>query len=335
MSNAPNDDDHSRKKGIKLLMSLKNAQNVYDNYTGNSIEDYYEYLHKNDEFLESLKNEIENDELEFKNKSDDVDLIEKQSQDMLSDVDTMLQGIKELRAQIKDFKLADKVKSKMDYLKFMNNLHININTEGNQEKKNPAKSQDMFFQNKIKKDNDKNDEIQKLSDYKKYLIPKENDEDKKYKDIKEKLKKQEKQIEVMGNNIEKLKIKDEKENDDGLTGDENVDKLFREIKLANLQMDSYLRDIDDCLEMNENIEKCLDNDDDQDVKNIIMEKYGDKKEEISDVEDKKCNEKEDTKKEEKEDEKEIDKDKKEDEKEEKKEDKKEDEKEGEKEKNKQ
>ena len=293
MSKPQSQEDHSRKKGIKLLMSLKNAQNVYDNYTGNSIDEYYEYLQKNDEFLDSLKNEIENDELEFKNKSDDVDLIEKQSQDMLSDVDSMLKGIQELRAQIKDFKLANRVKSKADYLKFMNTLHIN--TEGNQEKKDPAKSQDTFFKNKIKKDNDKNDEIQKLSEYKKYLIPKENDKDKKYEDIKEKLKKQEEQIEIMGNNIEKLKINDEKENDDGLTGDENVDKLFREIKMANLQMDSYLKDIDDCLEMNENIEKCLDNDDDPEVRNIIEEKYGNKKDEINDVEDKNKKEKEDVK----------------------------------------
>ena len=45
------------------------------------------------------------------------------------------------------------------------------------------------------------------------------------------------------------------------TGDEDVDKLLNEIKMADLQMDSYLKDIDECLEMNENIEKHLDNND--------------------------------------------------------------------------
>ena len=48
---------------------------------------------------------------------------------------------------------------------------------------------------------------------------------------------------------------------DKCTGDEDVDKLLNEIKLADMKMDSYLKDIDECLLLNENIEKQLDKDD--------------------------------------------------------------------------
>ena len=45
------------------------------------------------------------------------------------------------------------------------------------------------------------------------------------------------------------------------TDDEDVDKLLKQIKMVDLQMDSYLKDIDECIEMNENIEKHLVNND--------------------------------------------------------------------------
>ena len=142
-----------------------------------------------------------------------------------------------------------------------------------------AKSQNMFY-NKIEKDfnKSKNDEINKLSEYKKYLIPKENEKEKNYQDIKEKLQKQEEQIKKLENEKkENNNITNDVDNDNGIkedieeenieddkylnlgTGDEDVDKLLNEIKMADLQMDSYLKDIDECLEMNENIEKHLDN----------------------------------------------------------------------------
>ena len=268
----------SRKKGIKLLMTLKNAQNIYNDYAGSSIEDYYNFMEKNEDFINEFKEEIENEEKEINLKNNQADIIEEKSQEMLSDVDSMLKEIKELKSRINDFKIANKIKTKRDYLKYMN--LVNLETEGgnkNNDKNELIKSQTQFY-NKIENDfNNKNDELQKLAEYKKYIIPKENEKDKDYKDIKEKLEKQEEQIKKFENEknnnkydinnkiIEEDNINFNEDNiyDDNLikgTGDEDVDKLLKEIKMADLQMDSYLKDIDECLEMNENIEKHLNND---------------------------------------------------------------------------
>jgi hypothetical protein len=270
-------------------MTLKNAQNIYDDYVGSSIEDYYNFMEKNDDFIKEFKEEIENEEQELNAKNTQADIIEEKSQEMLSDVDSMLKEISELKSKINEFKLANKIKTKRDYLKYMN--LVNVLTDGNNEEKNEknemAKSQYMFH-NKMEKDFkiNKNDEIQKLSEYKKFIIPKENEKDKDYHDIKEKLQKQEKQIKQIEK--DKINIKDneninkdiiqnindvmngdirENADDDvnvveGIsTGDEDVDKLLKEIKMVDLQMDSYLKDIDECIEMNENIEKHLVNND--------------------------------------------------------------------------
>ena len=288
MSQKPNIlNEISRKKGIKLLMTLKNAQNFYDEYVGSSIEDYYNFMEKNDDFIKEFKEEIENEEQELNAKNSQADKIEEKSQEMLSDVDSMLKEIQELKSKINEFKLANKIKTKRDYLKYMN--LVNVQTDGNNEEKNKndmAKSQFMFH-NKIEKDfkNNNNDEMQKLSEYKKYIIPKENEKDKNYKDIMEKLQKQEEQIKQMEKENDNKKInivinkninedfREQVDDDNGNgvdepdigtgtgTGDEDVDKLLNEIKMVDLKMDSYLKDIDECLEMNENIEKHLDNND--------------------------------------------------------------------------
>ena len=187
----------SRKKGIKLLMTLKNAQNIYDEYTGSSIEDYYNFMEKNDDFIKEFKEEIENEEQKLNSKNSQVDIIEEKSQETLSDVDSMLKEIRELKSRINDFKIANKIKTKRDYLKYMN--LVNIQTEG--DKNDMAKSQTMFHNNKIEKDFNKNikNEMEKLSEYKKYIIPKENQKDQNYQDIKEKLQKQEEQIKKIEN----------------------------------------------------------------------------------------------------------------------------------------
>ena len=267
----------SRKKGIKLLMTLKNAQNIYNDYAGSSIEDYYNFMEKNEDFINEFKEEIENEEKEINSKNNQADIIEEKSQEMLSDVDSMLKEIRELKSRINDFKIANKIKTKRDYLKYMN--LVNLETEGgnnNNDKNELIKSQTQFY-NKIENDfnNNKNDELQKLAEYKKYIIPKENEKDKDYKDIKEKLEKQEEQIKKFENEKNNNIINNKEEEKDDInyneddiygdnlikgTGDEDVDKLLKEIKMADLQMDSYLKDIDECLEMNENIEKHLNTD---------------------------------------------------------------------------
>ena len=50
-------------------MILKNAQNIYDDYVGSSIEDYYNFMEKNDDFIKEFKEEIENEEQELNEKN--------------------------------------------------------------------------------------------------------------------------------------------------------------------------------------------------------------------------------------------------------------------------
>ena len=266
-----------KTNGKKLLMTLNKAQNVYNNYANSSIEDYYNFMEQNDDFIKEYKEIIENEEEEINlNKKNEENNIEENSQIMLSDIDTMLKEIQELKSRINDFKLKNKIKTKRDYLKYMNlidkNNNNNINNSKNDTNNILYKSQNKFY-NKLEKNFKKNSEEEKYSQYKKYLIPKESQKEKDFINIKEKLQRQEDAIKKFEEN-QMLKEK-EKENNDKIndindadiyvnnnkcTGDEDVDKLFNEIKLADMKMDSYLKDIDECLLMNENIEKQLDED---------------------------------------------------------------------------
>ena len=257
--------------GKKLLMTLKNAQNIYNNYVNSSIEDYYDFMEQNDDFIKEYKEIIENEEEEINLNKKKEENIEENSQVMISDIDTMLKEIQELKSKINDFKIKNKIKTKRDYLKQMNLIDKNIDNTNN---KNPMyKSQNKFYNNKLEKNFKQNNEEEKYSEYKKYLIPKESQKEKDFIDIKEKLQKQEELIKQFEekekvNQKEPNEIKEENENCDNTneadiwinkcTGDEDVDKLLSEIKLADMKMDSYLKDIDECLEMNENIEKQLD-----------------------------------------------------------------------------
>ena len=283
-----------KTNGKKLLMILNKAQNVYNNYANSSIEDYYNFMEQNDDFIKEYKEIIENEEEEINlNKKNEENNIEENSQIMLSDIDTMLKEIQELKSRINDFKLKNKIKTKRDYLKYMNlidkNNTNNINNNINDTNNILYKSQNKFY-NKLEKNFKKNSEEEKYSQYKKYLIPKESQKEKDFINIKEKLQRQEDAIKKFEEN-QILKEK-EKENNDKIndineeneadiyvnnnkcTGDEDVDKLFNEIKLADMKMDSYLKDIDECLLLNENIEKQLDeneqiNDENKEVENNL------------------------------------------------------------------
>ena len=259
--------------GKKLLMTLKNAQNIYNNYANASIEDYYDFMEQNDDFIKEYKEIIENEEEEINMNKIKEENKEENSQVMISDIDTMLKEIQELKSKINDFKIKNKIKTKRDYLKQMNLIDKNIDMD-NANNKNPMyKSQNKFYNNNLEKNFKQNDEEEKYSEYKKYLIPKESQKEKDFINIKEKLQKQEELIKQFEekeklNEKEQNEIKEENENGDNTneadiwinkcTGDEDVDKLLSEIKLADMKMDSYLKDIDECLEMNENIEKQLD-----------------------------------------------------------------------------
>ena len=259
--------------GKKLLMTLKNAQNIYNNYANASIEDYYDFMEQNDDFIKEYKEIIENEEEEINMNKIKDENIEENSQVMISDIDSMLKEIQELKSKINDFKIKNKIKTKRDYLKQMNLIDKNIDMDNTNNKNPMYKSQNKFYNNKLEKNFKQNNEEEKYSEYKKYLIPKESQKEKDFIDIKEKLQKQEELIKQFEekekvNQKEQNEIKEENENCDNTneadiwinkcTGDEDVDKLLSEIKLADMKMDSYLKDIDECLEMNENIEKQLD-----------------------------------------------------------------------------
>ena len=266
-----------KTNGKKLLITLKNAQNTYNNYANSSIEDYYNFMEQNDDFIKEYKEIIENEEEEINlNKKNENNNIEENSQIMISDIDSMLKEIQELKSRINDFKLKNKIKTKRDYLKYMNLIDKNSNNDNNNNDKINLlyKSQNKFY-NKLEKSFKKNNEEEKYSQYKKYLIPKESQKEKDFINIKEKLQKQEDSIKKFEERqLLKEKEKENQENQEinsneadiyfninnKYTGDEDVDKLFNEIKLADMKMDSYLRDIDECLLLNENIEKQLDED---------------------------------------------------------------------------
>ena len=265
--------------GKKLLMTLKTAQNIYNNYANSTLEDYYSFMEQNDDFIEEYKTIIKNEEKEINQNKSNQKEIDDQSKEMITDIDIMLKEIGELKDRINDFKIRNKIKTKRDYLKYMN-LIDNNNVNNNMHIMHMNKSQNKFF-NKLEKSFKKNDEEEKYNEYKKYLIPKESQKEKDYLDIKAKLKKQQeliKQFEEKENAIKEKENNDiNKDNRNDIneadiwinkcTGDEDVDKLLNEIKLADMKMDSYLKDIDECTEMNENIEKQLDTEEETNITN--------------------------------------------------------------------
>ena len=228
--------------GKKLLMTLKTAQNIYNNYSNPSIEDYYSFMEHNEDFINEYKEIIQNEEDEINLNKNKDEKVEEISQEMLSDVNTMLKEIQELKSNINEFKLKNKIKTKQDYLKYMNLIDSrnkdNDNDINNTEKKGMFKSQNIFYNNKLEKSFKKYNEEDKYSEYKKYLIPKESQKEKDFIDIKEKLKKQEElikkieEMEIYKNNNGKENEKsnldeaDFENNINKFTGNEDVDKLL-------------------------------------------------------------------------------------------------------------
>ena len=84
-------------------MTLKNAQNIYNNYVNSSIEDYYDFMEQNDDFIKEYKEIIENEEEEINMNKIKEENIEENSQVMISDIDTMLKEIQELKSNRKYF----------------------------------------------------------------------------------------------------------------------------------------------------------------------------------------------------------------------------------------
>ena len=71
-------------------MTINNAQNIYNNFAGSSIEDYYSFMEQNDDFIKEYKEIIENEEEEINNNKNNGENVDEISKEMLSDVDVML-----------------------------------------------------------------------------------------------------------------------------------------------------------------------------------------------------------------------------------------------------
>ena len=253
-----------KNKGIKLLMKVKNSQQIYDNYTGTSIDDYYKMMRDNDLMINKMKEELDKEELEMIKESNKTNSIYEKSENMLFDVDKMIKEIQSMRQKIKDIKIKEEIQTKDDYLKLMNDIIPNNNnnsfsnaTTVNSECKDVNKNNNILLL-----ENDFKINEEKINNYKNYIIPKDEERNNNFNNIKEKLKNQENEIQQIKNqqvNRKKPKKKlRKKQNNDLLTGDSNIDKLFEEINMVNSRMDNYLKDIDECLEMNEKINRKLD-----------------------------------------------------------------------------
>lgn len=253
-----------KNKGIKLLMKVKNSQQIYDNYTGTSIDDYYKMMRDNDLMINKMKEELDKEELEMIKESNKTNSIYEKSENMLFDVDKMIKEIQSMRQKIKDIKIKEEIQTKDDYLKLMNDIIPNNNnnsfsnaTTVNSECKDVNKNNNLLLL-----ENDFKINEEKINNYKNYIIPKDEERNNNFNNIKEKLKNQENEIQQVKNqqvNRKKPKKKlRKKQNNDLLTGDSNIDKLFEEINMVNSRMDNYLKDIDECLEMNEKINRKLD-----------------------------------------------------------------------------
>ena len=259
--------------GIKMLLKLKNAQKLYDNYIGGNEnpEEYIDDIIKNEKMLNELYEETDNTKEETFAQSKKVDDMNEKSSQMIKDLDLMLKEVIETRRQLQLEKEKSKIKTKEDYLKYMNVKPYKIQTNVN--KTNPID---------IKTEN--------LQKYKEYIIPKDEEKQKKFDSIKEKLNSQKNQvdniigrgdntkqldIEELNRNIEKANkenhncgntfITEEKSNSYNKSEtidtnqDDDLNKLFAEIHLANSKMDNFLNEIDECLELNENINTVLEN----------------------------------------------------------------------------
>jgi hypothetical protein len=214
--------------------------------------------------INKMKEELDKEELEMIKESNKTNSIYEKSENMLFDVDKMIKEIQSMRQKIKDIKIKEEIQTKDDYLKLMNDIIPNNNnnsfsnaTTVNSECKDVNKNNNLLLL-----ENDFKINEEKINNYKNYIIPKDEERNNNFNNIKEKLKNQENEIQQVKNqqvNRKKPKKKlRKKQNNDLLTGDSNIDKLFEEINMVNSRMDNYLKDIDECLEMNEKINRKLD-----------------------------------------------------------------------------
>lgn len=239
--------------GIKLLLKLKHCQKAYDDYVNSGLIDQYGGSIMNNESMYRLMNETIEDESSVylqKEKGIELDYMNKKSSRMINDVDQMIKEISDTRRQIQLNKDIEKIKTKEDYLAYMNVKPNNVDGTNDACKDQTGKG------------------IERIDNYKNYIITKDNEKEKKYTSIKERLKKQEKEIndrQIESNTDTTNKSKQPKQIEiddrDGVkykfNSDDETEKLFEEIRLTNSRMDNFISELDECIELNEKIDKGL------------------------------------------------------------------------------
>ena len=148
--------------GIKMLLKLKNAQKIYDNYIGgnDNPEEYIDEIMKNEKMLNELYEETDNTKEETFAQSKKVDDMNEKSSQMIKDLDIMLKEVIETRRQLQLEKEKSKIKTKEDYLKYMNVKPYKIQTNINQNSPIDIKTEN-------------------LQKYKEYIITKDEEKQKK------------------------------------------------------------------------------------------------------------------------------------------------------------
>ena len=169
--------NNERLTGIKMLLKLKKAQKMYDNYIDNESDDYLDEMLNNEKLLNNLIEETDITKEETFSQSKQLNDMNEKSCKMIKDLDDMLKDVLETRRQLQLEKEQSKIKTKDDYLSFMNVLP----------KKEEQKKNDKTLI-KEKKNYEK---------YKEYIIPKDGQNQKKYNAIISKINQQK----VIVNNI--------------------------------------------------------------------------------------------------------------------------------------
>lgn len=244
--------NNERLTGIKMLLKLKKAQKMYDNYIDNESDDYLDEMLNNEKLLNNLIEETDITKEETFSQSKQLNDMNEKSCKMIKDLDDMLKDVLETRRQLQLEKEQSKIKTKDDYLSFMNVLP----------KKEEQKKNDKTLI-KEKKNYEK---------YKEYIIPKDGQNQKKYNAIISKINQQKVIVnnipgrinstnKVFITNLKKEGHKKHQENSKSINSNDNeeLNKLFDEINMTNSKMNSYLEEIDKCIELNENINNAIEN----------------------------------------------------------------------------
>ena len=92
--------NNERLTGIKMLLKLKKAQKMYDNYIDNESDDYLDEMLNNEKLLNNLIEETDITKEETFSQSKQLNDMNEKSCKMIKDLDDMLKDVLETRRQL-------------------------------------------------------------------------------------------------------------------------------------------------------------------------------------------------------------------------------------------